>query len=50
MHQQGKLAARERVERLLDKDSPWLEIGLLVAYDQYDGQAPAAGRGHRRRA
>jgi 3-methylcrotonyl-CoA carboxylase beta subunit len=43
MHQQGKLAPRERVERLLDKGAPWLELGLLVAYDQYDGQAPGAG-------
>jgi 3-methylcrotonyl-CoA carboxylase beta subunit len=43
MHQQGKLAPRERVERLLDKGSPWLELGLLVAYDQYEGQAPGAG-------
>ena len=43
MHQQGKLAPRERVERLLDPGAPWLEIGLLVAYDQYDGQAPGAG-------
>jgi 3-methylcrotonyl-CoA carboxylase beta subunit len=43
MHQQGKLAPRERVERLLDPDSPWLELGLLVAYDQYDGLAPGAG-------
>ncbi|HEY4647872.1 MAG TPA: acyl-CoA carboxylase subunit beta [Gemmatimonadales bacterium] len=43
MHQQGKLAPRERVEGLLDKGSPWLELGLLVAYDQYDGQAPGAG-------
>jgi 3-methylcrotonyl-CoA carboxylase beta subunit len=43
MHQQGKLAPRERVERLLDPGSPWLELGLLVAYDQYDGQAPGAG-------
>ena len=34
MHQQGKLAPRERVERLLDPGAPWLEIGLLVAYDQ----------------
>ena len=31
------------MERLLDKDSPWLELGLLVAYDQYEGQAPGAG-------
>ena len=43
MHQQGKLAPRERVERLLDTGAPWLELGLLVAYDQYDGQAPGAG-------
>ena len=43
MHEQGKLSPRERVERLLDPDTPWLELGLLVAYDQYDGQAPAAG-------
>jgi acetyl-CoA carboxylase carboxyltransferase component len=43
MHEQGKLAPRERVQRLLDPDTPWLELGLLVAYDQYDGQAPGAG-------
>ena len=42
-HDQGKLTARERVASLLDKDAPWVEMGLLVAYDQYDGQAPAAG-------
>jgi acetyl-CoA carboxylase carboxyltransferase component len=42
-HDQGKLTARERVIRLRDPDSPWLELGLLVAYDQYDGQAPGAG-------
>jgi acetyl-CoA carboxylase carboxyltransferase component len=42
-HAQGKLTARERIERLRDPDSRFLEIGLLVAYDEYDGQAPAAG-------
>jgi len=42
-HKQGKLTARERVARLCDHGTPFLEIGLLVAYDQYDGQAPAAG-------
>jgi acetyl-CoA carboxylase carboxyltransferase component len=42
-HEQGKLTARERVARLLDPDGPWFEVGLLVAHDQYDGQAPAAG-------
>jgi len=43
LHHQGKLSARERVELLRDEGSSMLEIGLLVAYDQYDGQAPAAG-------
>jgi len=42
-HTQGKLTARERVARLTDPGSRFLEIGLFVAYDQYDGQAPAAG-------
>ena len=42
-HQQQKLTARERIELLLDQDSYVQEIGLLVAYDQYDGAAPAAG-------
>jgi acetyl-CoA carboxylase carboxyltransferase component len=42
-HKQGKLTARERIALLLDKDSFQQEIGLLVAYDQYDGGAPAAG-------
>ena len=42
-HKQGKLTARERIERLCDEGALFVEIGLLVAYDQYDGQAPAAG-------
>jgi acetyl-CoA carboxylase carboxyltransferase component len=42
-HQQGKLTARERVGLLLDPGTPAFEIGLLVACDLYDGQAPAAG-------
>src|SRR6266511_3019299 len=42
-HDQGKLTARERVAKLLDKNGAWFELGLLVAYDQYDGQAPSAG-------
>jgi len=42
-HDQGKLTARERIDLLLDQDSFHQEIGLLVAYDQYDGGAPAAG-------
>src|SRR6267143_3973988 len=42
-HKQGKLTGRERIALLLDKDSFAQEIGLLVAYDQYDGGAPSAG-------
>ena len=43
LHAAGKLTARERVEAFVDQGAPWLEIGLLVAWDQYDGQAPGAG-------
>jgi 3-methylcrotonyl-CoA carboxylase beta subunit len=42
-HRAGKWTARERIERLLDPGSRFLETGLLIAYDRYDGQAPAAG-------
>src|SRR3989454_9446889 len=42
-HKAHKLTARERIGLLLDKDSFSQEIGLLVAYDQYDGAARAAG-------
>ena len=42
-HRQGKLTARERLALLLDADEPSVELGLLVAHDLYDGQAPAAG-------
>ena len=42
-HKQGKLTARERIELLRDSDKMFLEVGLLVAHDQYNGQAPAAG-------
>ena len=42
-HKQGKLTARERVAQLLDPEAHFMEVGLLVAHDRYDGQAPAAG-------
>ena len=42
-HAQGKLTARERVAALKDPGSHFLEFGLLVAYDLYEGEAPAAG-------
>ncbi len=42
-HQAGKLTARERINLLFDQGSPTFEIGLLVASDRYEGNAPAAG-------
>src|SRR5947207_593044 len=42
IHKQGKLTARERIDLLLNNDTFSQEIGLLVAYDEYNGQAPAA--------
>jgi len=42
-HADGKLTARERIGLLLDPRTRFQEIGLLVAHDQYDGQAPGAG-------
>lgn len=42
-HRDGKLTARERVAQLIDPGTHFVELGLLIAHDQYDGQAPAAG-------
>jgi 3-methylcrotonyl-CoA carboxylase beta subunit len=42
-HDQGKLTARERIDLLLDDGVPWVEVGLLMAHDLYEGEAPAAG-------
>lgn len=42
-HKDGKLTARERIARLIDPGAMFVEIGLLIAHDQYDGQAPGAG-------
>jgi 3-methylcrotonyl-CoA carboxylase beta subunit len=42
-HRAGKLTARERIAHLLDRGGRFLEIGLLIAYDKYEGHAPAAG-------
>src|SRR5690606_23052818 len=39
----GKLLPRERVERLLDSGSPFLEIGQLAANGLYDDAVPGAG-------
>ncbi len=42
-HRAGKLTARERIAALIDPGTRFLEIGLLLAYDQYDGEAPGLG-------
>jgi acetyl-CoA carboxylase carboxyltransferase component len=39
----GKLTARERVDRLVDPGSAFLELNALAAWDMYEGQAPSAG-------
>jgi acetyl-CoA carboxylase carboxyltransferase component len=39
----GKLTARERIDRLVDPGSAFLELGALAAWSVYDGEAPSAG-------
>jgi 3-methylcrotonyl-CoA carboxylase beta subunit len=41
--ERGKLLARDRVKKLLDPASPFLELSTLAAYGMYEGDAPAAG-------
>ena len=43
----GKLTARERIAGLIDPGARFLEIGLLIAYDRYDGPGARRRRGHR---
>src|SRR4030095_8575323 len=40
---QGKLPVRERIDRLLDEGSSFLELSPLAAWDMYDNEAPGAG-------
>src|SRR5438094_913080 len=39
----GKLTARERIDRLLDPDTAFLELSALASWELDDGQAPGAG-------
>ena len=39
----GKMAVRDRVARLLDPWTPFLELSPLAAHGMYDGEAPGAG-------
>jgi len=41
--EQGKLPVRERIDRLVDPGSPFLELSALAAFEMYDNEAPAAG-------
>lgn len=41
--EQGKLFVRERIDRLLDPGSPFLELSPLAAFGVYKDQAPGAG-------
>src|SRR3954451_11298965 len=39
----GKLPARERIDRLVDPGTAFLELNALAAWDLYDDSAPSAG-------
>jgi acetyl-CoA carboxylase carboxyltransferase component len=41
--ERGKLLTRDRISLLLDKNTPFLELSTLAAYDMYDNEAPASG-------
>src|SRR5438552_7689471 len=41
--EQGKLPVRERIDRLIDPGSPFLELSSLAAHNMYDDEAPCAG-------
>ncbi len=41
--ERGKLLPRERLAKLLDRNTPFLELSQMAAYDMYENDAPAAG-------
>src|SRR5262245_18663577 len=41
--EQHKLFVRDRIDKVLDPGSPFLEVGALAAHGMYDGAAPSAG-------
>jgi 3-methylcrotonyl-CoA carboxylase beta subunit len=45
LHQKGKLSARERIQKLIDPGSFFLEVGLFTAFEMYEeyGGAPSSG-------
>ncbi len=41
--ERGKLLVRDRIKKLCDKDSPFMEISAFAAFDMYENEAPSAG-------
>jgi len=41
--ERGKLLARERIDLLVDKNTPFVELSTLAAYDLYNNEFPSAG-------
>lgn len=41
--ERGKMLPRERVKSLLDRNTPFLELSTLAAWEQYENQCPGAG-------
>lgn len=41
--ERGKLLVRDRIAKLLDSNTPFLELNALAGWDMYDGEAPSAG-------
>lgn len=45
LHEQGKMSARERIDFLLDKDSPRVEVGAFAGYEMYPEHGGCPGGG-----
>src|SRR6201993_4881079 len=45
LHEQGKMSARERIDFLLDKDSPRIEMGAFAGYEMYPEHGGCPGGG-----
>lgn len=41
--ERGKLTARERIDTLIDAESPFLEFSMLAGWEMYGGEVPAGG-------
>jgi acetyl-CoA carboxylase carboxyltransferase component len=41
--ERGKLLARERIDRLIDPNTPFVELSTMAAYGAYENQFPSAG-------